>query len=268
MGERYFFVEEKKTNLKLDPFLIFFFSDFSPRYESLKTYATVSKDSAETVDFRLTRLPSDRNNQHIVGPQPTENPSEKALRSLIKDLSLGQGLEQLVRNTATETKFHYRRYKELSGFLNGLMLNFPTITSLRRYQGLYRLLSPVFNPTNVISDWFFCLRSFFLYFEWHQYLYQLIQSLPGFLFHYFLHNTANNSFSSFLLSKSQSVEFRAIMALEISNKPQEPEPSKPKIRFVAGVHGNAPVGTALLLELAAFLCINYGKNPNITRVSS
>uniref|UniRef100_H3CJ35 Carboxypeptidase D n=1 Tax=Tetraodon nigroviridis TaxID=99883 RepID=H3CJ35_TETNG len=167
-------------------------------YESLKTYATVSKDGAETVDFRLTRTHSDPNNQHMAGPQPTENPSEKELRSLIKDLSLGQGLEQLVRNTATETKFHYRRYKELSGFLRGLMLNFPTITSLR--------------------------------------------------------------------SLSQSVEFRTILALEISNKPQEPEPSKPKIRFVAGIHGNAPVGTALLLELAAFLCINYGKNPNITRL--
>lgn len=62
------------------------------------------------------------------------------------------------------------------------------------------------------------------------------------------------------------MEFRTIQALEISNKPQELEPSKPRIRFVAGIHGNAPVGTALLLELAAFLCINYDKNPNITRV--
>eukprot|EP00066_Takifugu_rubripes_P017490 XP_011606756.1 PREDICTED: LOW QUALITY PROTEIN: carboxypeptidase D [Takifugu rubripes] len=167
-------------------------------YESLKTYATVSKDSAEMVDFRLARVHSDPNSHHIVGPQPTENPSEIEFRSLIKDLSRGQSLEQLVRNTATENKFRYRRYKDLSGFLRGLMLNFPTITSLR--------------------------------------------------------------------SLSQSVEFRTILALEIFNKLQEPEPSKPKIRFVAGIHGNAPVGTALLLELAAFLCINYGKNPNITRL--
>lgn len=114
----------------------FRFLDFAPRYEPLKTYATVSKDVAETVDFRLTRVRSDPNSQHNFGPQPTENPSEKELRNLIKELSLGQGLEQLVRNTATETKFHYRRYKELLGFLRGLMLNFPTITSLRRYQGL------------------------------------------------------------------------------------------------------------------------------------
>lgn len=134
-----FLSKRKEKSFKIRP--ISDISDVSPRYESLKTYATVSKDSAETVDFRLTRVHSDPNSQHIKGPQPTENPSEKELRSLIKDLSLGQGLEQLVRNTATETKFRYRRYKELSGFLRGLMLNFPTITSLRRYQGLYRPLS-------------------------------------------------------------------------------------------------------------------------------
>ncbi|XP_026853521.2 carboxypeptidase D [Electrophorus electricus] len=64
----------------------------------------------------------------------------------------------------------------------------------------------------------------------------------------------------------QSVEFRAIWALEISNKPEEPEPNEPKIRFVAGIHGNAPVGTELLLEFATYLCINYGKNAAITRL--
>lgn len=74
-------------------------------------------------------------------------------------------------------------------------------------------------------------------------------------------------FFSSMSSLGQSVEFRTILALEISNKPEEAEPSEPKIRFVAGIHGNAPVGTELLLEFAACLCINYGKNPVITRVS-
>lgn len=74
-------------------------------------------------------------------------------------------------------------------------------------------------------------------------------------------------FFSSVSSLGQSVEFRTIWALEISNKPGEAEPSKPKIRFVAGIHGNAPVGTELLLEFAALLCINYGKHPAITRVS-
>nr|XP_046244867.1 carboxypeptidase D [Scatophagus argus] len=162
-------------------------------YKSVRTYATVSKDRVEVVDFRLTRVHSGPN-----GPQPTQNPSEKAFRSLIRELSLGQGLEQLVKSTATESSFRYRSYKEMSEFVRGLTLNFPKITSFR--------------------------------------------------------------------SLGQSVEFRTILALEISNNPGEAEPSEPKIRFVAGIHGNSPVGTELLLEFAAFLCINYGKNPTITRL--
>lgn len=102
------------------------------RYKSVRTYATVSKDSVELVDFRLTRVHSDSNGQPLKGPQPTQNPSEEEFQSLIKNLSLGQGLEQLVRNTATENGFRYRHYKELSAFVRGLTLNFPEITSLHR----------------------------------------------------------------------------------------------------------------------------------------
>ncbi|XP_071353378.1 carboxypeptidase D [Trachinotus anak] len=167
-------------------------------YIPVRTYATVSKERVEVVDFRLTRLHSDSKGQSQNGPQPTQNPSEKEFQSLIKDLSLGQGLEQLVRSTAADSSFRYHRYKGLSEFMRGLTLNFPKITSLR--------------------------------------------------------------------SLGQSAEIRTIWALEISNKPGEAEPSEPKIRFVAGIHGNAPVGTELLLEFAAFLCINYGKNPAITRL--
>lgn len=74
-------------------------------------------------------------------------------------------------------------------------------------------------------------------------------------------------FSS-LGSLGQSVEFRQIWSLEISNKPNQSEPEEPKIRFVAGIHGNAPVGTELLLALAEFLCMNYKKNPAVTKVRS
>lgn len=72
--------------------------------------------------------------------------------------------------------------------------------------------------------------------------------------------------SFFLVSLGQSVEFRHIWSLEISNKPNQSEPEEPKIRFVAGIHGNAPVGTELLLALAEFLCMNYKKNLAITKV--
>lgn len=63
------------------------------------------------------------------------------------------------------------------------------------------------------------------------------------------------------------MEVRRIWALEITSEPEAAEPSKPKVRFVAGVHGNAAVGTELLLEFATFLCINYHKNPAITKVA-
>ncbi|XP_053729224.1 carboxypeptidase D [Synchiropus splendidus] len=167
-------------------------------YIPMRTYATVLPNGVEVVDFRLTRVHSDFNGKAPSGPQFEENPSEIELQTLIKELSLGTGLDELVRSTATENSFRFRRYKEMSSFLRGLTLNFPKIV--------------------------------------------------------------------FLHSLGQSVDFRTIWALEISNKPGEPEPSEPKIRFVAGIHGNSPVGTELLLEFAAFLCINYGKNPIITRL--
>lgn len=167
-------------------------------YKPVTIYATVSKDQAEVVDFRLTRLNSDKNAHASTVPQLTPSPSDRELYSLIKELSLDQGLEELVKSTATDNSFRYRRPKDLEAFLRGLTLNFPQITHLHRL--------------------------------------------------------------------GESVDFRTILALEISNNPAEPEPSEPKIRFVAGMHGNAPVGTELLLEFAFCLCVNYGKNPAITKL--
>lgn len=69
-----------------------------------------------------------------------------------------------------------------------------------------------------------------------------------------------------LYSLGQSVEFRTIWALEISGNLEMPQPAEPKIRFVAGVHGNAAVGPELLLEFASVLCLNYGRNPTITKL--
>uniref|UniRef100_A0A4W3IJ27 Carboxypeptidase D, a n=1 Tax=Callorhinchus milii TaxID=7868 RepID=A0A4W3IJ27_CALMI len=64
----------------------------------------------------------------------------------------------------------------------------------------------------------------------------------------------------------QSAEYRQIWALEISNKPKEVELAEPKIKFIAGVHGNAPAGSELLLAFAEFLCILYEKNNAITKL--
>nr|XP_033777594.1 carboxypeptidase D [Geotrypetes seraphini] len=69
-----------------------------------------------------------------------------------------------------------------------------------------------------------------------------------------------------LTSLGQTVEYRQIWSLEISNKPNLSESEDPKIRFVAGIHGNAPVGTELLLAFAEFLCMNYKKNSVVTKL--
>uniref|UniRef100_A0A8C1YYD4 Carboxypeptidase D, b n=1 Tax=Cyprinus carpio TaxID=7962 RepID=A0A8C1YYD4_CYPCA len=69
-----------------------------------------------------------------------------------------------------------------------------------------------------------------------------------------------------LYSLGQSTEFRTIWALEIAGNLKFPQPAEPKIRFLAGVHGNAAVGPELLLEFASFLCLNYGRNPAITKL--
>lgn len=68
------------------------------------------------------------------------------------------------------------------------------------------------------------------------------------------------------VSLGNSWEFRPIWALEISADPESTRPTVPKIRYVAGVHGNAAAGPELLLEFASVLCINYGGNPTITKV--
>ncbi|KAG1951702.1 carboxypeptidase M [Pimephales promelas] len=167
-------------------------------YSSVSTYVNVPKEGVEVVNFTLTRIHSYPTGQKTEGSTPILDPSVKEFQNLIKLLSGESGLDQLIKDTPTQSSFRYRRYSEVSEFLRSLTLNFPEITSLH--------------------------------------------------------------------SLGQSVEFRTIWALEISNNPKVQEPSEPKIRFVAGIHGNAPVGTELLLEFAASLCVNYGKNAAITKL--
>lgn len=112
--------------------LYFCYSVMLSSYKPVTIYATVSKDRVEVVDFRLTSVRSEGNRHSSSGPGPTQNPSEKEFQSLIKELSVGQGLDELVKNTATESNFRYRPSKEMSAFLRGLTLNFPHITYLHR----------------------------------------------------------------------------------------------------------------------------------------
>lgn len=129
------FQNEITANVPRTPLTVDYLHFCLHSYKPVTILATVSKDRAEIVDFRLTRVYQDGNGQTPSGPYPTQNPSEKELQSLIKELSLGQGLEQLVSSSATDSSFRYRSSKDLSAFLRGLTLNFPKITFLHRWVG-------------------------------------------------------------------------------------------------------------------------------------
>lgn len=104
------------------------------RYVPVTIYATVSKDQVELVDFRLTRVHADSNGKSPNGLIPMQTPSEKEFQDLIRELSIGQGLEKLVKSTATENNLRrYRGSKELSSYLRSFTLNFPDIIHLHRW---------------------------------------------------------------------------------------------------------------------------------------
>ncbi|XP_058270975.1 carboxypeptidase D-like [Hemibagrus wyckioides] len=105
---------------------------------------------------------------------------------------------------------------------------------------------------------------------------QLIQNhLPARTLHYRKHTERSKFLRGLhlnfpritrLYSLGNSWELRPIWALEISGGPESTRPTVPRIRYVAGVHGNAAAGPELLLEFASVLCINYGGNPAITKL--
>lgn len=97
----------------------------------MSIYATVSKDHAEVVDFRLTPFDSNSNVQFTSGPKTTQSLSEKELQVLISELSSDRGLEQLVMSTASDNSLHYSK-DDLFNILRGLTLNFSNITKLQR----------------------------------------------------------------------------------------------------------------------------------------
>uniref|UniRef100_A0A9J8AYY3 Carboxypeptidase D, b n=1 Tax=Cyprinus carpio carpio TaxID=630221 RepID=A0A9J8AYY3_CYPCA len=158
-------------------------------YTPMSVSVHVLKTRVEQVDFKL--------NRDTLQPSVEEG-EQKDFETLVEWLLAPGELDQLVRSLIPAQTLQYRTYKERSGFLRGLTLNFPHITRL--------------------------------------------------------------------YSLGQSTEFRTIWALEIAGNLKFPQPAEPKIRFLAGVHGNAAVGPELLLEFASFLCLNYGRNPAITKL--
>ena len=69
-----------------------------------------------------------------------------------------------------------------------------------------------------------------------------------------------------LYSIGQTVQYRNIWVMEISDKPGIHEPGEPEIRYVGGMHGNEAVGKELLLLMIQHLCLSYGKDDLVTRL--
>nr|XP_054749275.1 carboxypeptidase D-like [Lytechinus pictus] len=96
---------------------------------------------------------------------------------------------------------------------------------------------------------------------------------PGMTYHHYndttemLKNlTASYPHLTHLKSIGVSVEGRPLQVLELSNKPGSHQPGRPEVKFIGSIHGNEPVGRELVLSLANYLLMSYGKDDAITKL--
>lgn len=69
-----------------------------------------------------------------------------------------------------------------------------------------------------------------------------------------------------LYSIGQTVQYRNIWVMEISDNPGVHEAGEPEFSYVGGVHGNEAVGKEMLLLMIQHLCLSYGKDDLVTRL--
>lgn len=69
-----------------------------------------------------------------------------------------------------------------------------------------------------------------------------------------------------LYSIGQTVQYRSVWVMEISDNPGIHEPGEPEFRYVGGVYGNEAVGKEMLLLMIQHLCLSYGKDDLVTRL--
>jgi len=68
-----------------------------------------------------------------------------------------------------------------------------------------------------------------------------------------------------LYSAGQSVQGRELWVLKITDNPDQEE-DEPEVKYVSTMHGDEPVGTEMLLNLAELLLTQYGSDPQISQL--
>ncbi|XP_041971447.1 carboxypeptidase D-like isoform X2 [Aricia agestis] len=67
-------------------------------------------------------------------------------------------------------------------------------------------------------------------------------------------------------STGSSVEGRQLLVLQITEDVQGEHPERPSFKYVANIHGDEAVGRQLVIYLAQYLLLNYGKSDRITKL--
>ncbi|XP_053616967.1 carboxypeptidase D isoform X2 [Plodia interpunctella] len=67
-------------------------------------------------------------------------------------------------------------------------------------------------------------------------------------------------------SIGKSVHGRELLVLEITKDVQSRHPGRPAFKYVANMHGDESVGRQLVVYLAVYLLLNYGKDDRVTRL--
>lgn len=64
----------------------------------------------------------------------------------------------------------------------------------------------------------------------------------------------------------RSARSRALLVIQITDKPYETEPGEPMFKYIANMHGNEVIGRQVLIYLIAYLLENYGRNERVTKL--